>query len=134
MSWIFLASAKGLRENLAMNKTKPKGYVVRSAGEVAAVPCPCGASRRILTGLDTEKASFHIVEIRQDSRKHYHKKLTEIYHVLEGEGHLEADDDIVPLKPGTTVLIRPGTRHRAVGRLKIVNVVVPAFDEADEHF
>jgi len=111
-----------------------KGYVVRTPAEVPPVPCPCGASRRIITGLDTDKASFHIVDIRQDSRKHYHKKLTEIYYVLEGEGRLEADDDVVPLSPGTTVMIKPGTRHRAVGALRIVNVVVPAFDEKDEHF
>lgn len=111
-----------------------KGYVIRTRADVPPVPCPCGASRRIITQLDTDKASFHVVDIRQDSRKHYHKKLTEIYYVLEGEGRLEADDDCVPLKPGTTVMIKPGTRHRAVGKLRIVNVVVPAFDEKDEHF
>jgi mannose-6-phosphate isomerase-like protein (cupin superfamily) len=111
-----------------------KGYVYRKAKSVRPVRCPCGASRRILTRRDTPKASFHVVDIWRDSRKHYHKKLTEIYYVLEGEGHLEADDDIVPLKPGTVVLISPGTRHRAVGKLRIVNVVVPAFDESDEHF
>jgi len=32
------------------------------------------------------------------------------------------------------VLIRPGTRHRAVGRMKILNVVIPPFDKADEWF
>ena len=111
-----------------------QGYQARHLKDVTPVPCPCGASRRIITGLDTDKVSFHVVEIRQDSRKHYHKKLTEIYYVLEGEGRLEADDDVVPLSPGTTVMIKPGTRHRAVGKLRIVNAVVPAFDEKDEHF
>jgi hypothetical protein len=32
------------------------------------------------------------------------------------------------------VLIRPGARHRAVGKLRILNIPVPAFDPADEHF
>ena len=117
-----------------MTTAKSKGYVVRTDAEVAPAPCPCGASRRIITKRDTDKASFHVVDIHRDSRKHYHKRLTEIYYVLEGEGRLEIADDIVPLKPGTTVMIRPGTRHRAVGKLKIVNVVAPAFEEADEHF
>ncbi len=32
----------------------------------------------------------------------------------------------------TALLIRPGCRHRAVGKLKRVNVPVPAFDPDDE--
>ena len=74
------------------------------------------------------------VEISKDSRPHYHKKTTEIYYVLEGEGHLEIEKDKVPLKPGVSVLIPPNNLHRAVGELKILNVPVPAFDPADEWF
>ena len=77
---------------------------------------------------------MHVVEISKDSRPHYHKKTTEIYYVLEGEGHLEIDKDKVPLKPGVSVLIPPHSLHRAVGELKILNVPVPAFDPADEWF
>jgi hypothetical protein len=47
---------------------------------------------------------------------------------------MELDGDIVPLEPLTAVLIKPGCRHRAVGRLRIVNIPVPAFDPADEWF
>jgi hypothetical protein len=54
--------------------------------------------------------------------------------VLEGEGHLELDGERVPVKPLTCVLIMPGCRRRAVGRLWILNVPVPAFDPADEWF
>ena len=61
---------------------------------------------------------MHLVEISKDSRPHYHKKTTEIYYVLEGEGHLEIDKDTVPLKPGVSVLIPPKSLHRAVGELK----------------
>jgi hypothetical protein len=32
------------------------------------------------------------------------------------------------------VLIPPGVRHRAVGRMTILNMVVPPFDPADEWF
>ena len=73
-------------------------------------------------------ASLHEVEIKQDSKVHYHKRMTEIYLVLEGEGHLELDGELVPVRPMTTVYIKPGCRHRAVGRLKIINIPVPAFD------
>ena len=38
------------------------------------------------------------------------------------------------MKPGVAILIPPGVRHRAVGRMTILNVVVPPFDPADEWF
>ena len=60
--------------------------------------------------------------------------MTEIYLVLEGTGHMELDGQVVPVKPFTAIYIKPGCRHRAVGRLKILNIPVPAFDEADEWF
>jgi hypothetical protein len=33
-----------------------------------------------------------------------------------------------------SVMIQPGCRHRLVGRFRIVNVAIPAFDPADEWF
>lgn len=78
-------------------------------------------------------ASMHLVEIKQDSELHYHKEMTELYYVLEGEGHIELDGTTHPLTPGTAILIKPGCRHRAVGNtLKILNVPVPKFNPDDE--
>ena len=77
---------------------------------------------------------MHLVDISVDARSHYHKRMTEIYLILEGSGHLELDGERVPVKPMTAVYIHPGCRHRAVGRLKIINIPVPAFDPADEWF
>jgi mannose-6-phosphate isomerase-like protein (cupin superfamily) len=83
---------------------------------------------------DNPVATLHMVDISSDSEVHYHKRLTEIYLVLEGEGYMELDGDRVPVKPLTAVFIKPGCRHRAVGRLRIVNIPVPAFDPEDEWF
>ena len=41
-------------------------------------------------------ATVHLTEISADSRSHYHKKMTEIYTVLEGEGYLELDGEKIP--------------------------------------
>lgn len=98
------------------------------------VDCPCGVSRRAFAVPGNSTATLHRVDISREARKHYHKKLTEIYYVLRGKGHLELDDDRVELEPGVSVLIRPGTRHRAVGDLEILNVAIPAFDPEDEWF
>jgi mannose-6-phosphate isomerase-like protein (cupin superfamily) len=109
-------------------------YLVAQLDEVAPVACPCGTARRAFALPDNPTATVHVVEISVDARAHYHKRLTEIYVILEGSGHVELDGLRVPARPLTAVLIRPGCRHRAVGRLRILNTVVPAFDPADEWF
>jgi len=116
------------------SETTKTRYRVAHLDEIPAAACPCGEARRAFVAADNPVASIHLVDITADSRPHYHQKLTEIYLVLEGEGHLELDGDIVPLKPLTSVLIKPGCRHRAVGNLRIINIAVPAFDPSDEHF
>ncbi|CAL8976411.1 hypothetical protein RHODGE_RHODGE_01122 [Rhodoplanes serenus] len=109
-------------------------YVVADLAAIPPVPCPCGEARRAFATPDNTVATLHITDITADARTHYHKAMTEIYFVLEGEGVLEVDGDRVPLKPYTSVMIKPGCRHRAVGRLRIVNIPIPAFDPADEWF
>jgi len=110
-------------------------YLAADFSAMEKVPCPCGASRRAFIREDNRVCSVHVVEISADSRTHYHKGFTETYYVLEGEGRLELDGEPLPLRPGMAVMIRPGTRHRAVpGRsaLRILNIVVPPFDPRDE--
>jgi mannose-6-phosphate isomerase-like protein (cupin superfamily) len=109
----------------------PKNYEIAQLDEVPPVGCPCGQARRAFAEAGNA-ASVHLVDISVDARTHYHERMTEIYLVLEGEGHLELDGQLVPVKPMTAVYIRPGCRHRAVGKLKIINIPVPAFDPKDE--
>ena len=113
--------------------SEDKGYIVRRVLEdVQPVPCPCGESMRAITGKDNDLASIHVVTISRDSKLHYHKRLTEFYYVLEGEGELQLNGDVVKLSPHTLVMIKPMTKHVARGNLKILNVVIPPFDEEDE--
>lgn len=111
-----------------------KNYDVAHLNDLEPVQCPCGSTRRAFVTPDNDVASIHLVDISKDSRTHYHKKLTEIYLVLEGEGHMELDGEMIPVKPMSTILIKPGCRHRAVGTMKIVNIPVPVFDPEDEWF
>lgn len=114
--------------------TKSKNFMIEQLDAVPAVPCPCGFSRRGFATPDNPLATIHLVDIQSDARTHYHKKLTEIYLILEGEGFMELDGELYPVKPMTSIFIKPGCRHRAVGKLKIVNIPIPAFDPADEWF
>src|SRR5438874_11639861 len=115
-------------------KLKQQNFWVTQLDAVPPVPCPCGQSRRAFADHDDAVATLHLVDISVDAKTHYHKKLTEIYLILEGEGYLELDGQVVPVKPMTAVYIKPGCRHRAVGKMKIINVPVPAFDPDDEWF
>jgi hypothetical protein len=47
---------------------------------------------------------------------------------------MELDGEMIPVKPLTSIFIKPGCRHRAVGQMKIVNIPIPAFDPTDEWF
>ena len=109
-------------------------YMIARFDDIDAVKCPCGFSRRAFVSPDNPVATMHIVDIERDARVHYHKKLTEVYLILEGEGYMELDGERVPVKPFTAIFIKPGCRHRAVGKMRIVNVSIPAFDPQDEYF
>ncbi len=109
-------------------------YMIAKFDEIEAIKCPCGFSRRAFVSDDNPTATMHIVDIEEDSRTHYHKKLTEVYLILEGEGQMELDGQKIPVRPLTSILIKPGCRHRAIGKMKILNVPIPAFDPKDEYF
>ena len=115
-------------------ESEPAKYSVVHLEDLEAVSCPCGMTRRAFVHDPEQRTSMHLVDIQSDAKVHYHKKLTEIYYILEGEGQMELDGSLVDVRPGCAILIKPGCRHRAVGAMKILNVVIPAFDPDDEWF
>jgi mannose-6-phosphate isomerase-like protein (cupin superfamily) len=120
-----------------MSSTTPLATAtVIDFAHLAPVRCPCGHARRAFAKLPDAPASVHQVDIELDARTHYHRAHTEIYFVLEcgAEAAIELDGELVAVRPGVAVMIPPGVRHRAVGKMRILNVVVPPFDPADEHF
>lgn len=118
---------------MTKQQTQPRFEIVRPE-ELPPVACPCGQTRRAFVDDPDRVASLHVVDISADARTHYHKRLTEIYYILEGAGEMELDGERHPVRPGDAILIKPGCRHRAIGKLRVLNVPVPAFDPADEWF
>ena len=110
--------------------------VVVDYSAIDPVRCPCGWARRAFAEVPGAPASVHRVEVEVDARTHYHRRQTEFYYVLEcaADAAIELNGELVPVGPGHSVMIPPGVRHRAVGRMTILNVVVPPFDPADEWF
>lgn len=119
-----------------MNEVTTSHPAVVELSQLVPVRCPCGWARRAFGDAPGAPLSFHRVEIAEDARAHYHKEHTETYYVLECDpgAAVELDGELVPVHAGVAILIRPGVRHRAVGRMTILNVVVPPFDPVDEWF
>ena len=109
-------------------------YLVEQMEDIGTIRCPCGFTRRAFVNTENDIATLHLLDVDEDARVHYHENLTEIYLILEGEGMLELDGEQVPVKPMTAVMIKPGCRHRAVGKLRVALVAIPAFNPADEWF
>jgi len=109
------------------------GPIVKHLESPAPTSCPCGQAFRIITAADNDQASIHVVEIRDEAKRHYHQHHTEFYYCLEGAGKIELDDKTFEMTPGTAVMIPPGIVHAARGRFRIVNVVIPPLDPADEY-
>ena len=109
-------------------------FSIARPADLPPVPCPCGEARRAFTEDPDGKATLHITDISLDAKTHYHKRLTELYYILEGEGEIELDGERHPIRPGDAILIKPGCRHRAIGKLRALIVATPAFDPADEWF
>jgi mannose-6-phosphate isomerase-like protein (cupin superfamily) len=114
----------------------PPKYEVVDFAELPGVACPCGTARRAFGAADDFPATVHVTEISADAKKHYHRRLTEVYYILEcgSDARMELDDETIALRPGLCILIRPLTRHRALGRMKVLIVASPKFDSADEWF
>jgi mannose-6-phosphate isomerase-like protein (cupin superfamily) len=123
-------------EALNAHEVRTGTPVVVDLAALVPVRCPCGWARRAFADLPDAPASVHRVEIEADARAHYHRGHTEIYYVLQSAAGaaVELDGARVAVGPGSAVLIPPGVRHRTVGRMTILNVVVPLFDPADEWF
>ena len=117
-----------------MHSRSAAGYEIVDFGEIEGVACPCGTARRAFGDVADFPGTVHVTEISADAELHYHKRLTETYYILEcgPDARMQLDDDVISLEAGMCILIRPGVRHRAIGRMKVLIIAVPKFDPADE--
>lgn len=103
---------------------------------IPPVPCPCGQARRAFHGIPEFPGTVHLTEITEDAKRHYHRTLTETYIILkcDADARMELDGEMIPVRPLQSFVIPPGVRHRAVGSMQVLIIVLPDFDPADEWF
>ncbi len=96
----------------------------------------CGWRHRLISREDagTGVAAWaHAVDI-DGARPHYHKRGTELYYVLEGEGAVLLDGERHAVKKGSLVHIPPGVVHAAEGRMRVLVIGIPDIAEEDLFF
>ena len=115
-------------------ETANAAYEITDFNRLNGVACPCGVARRGLMQDPAVPYSLHLTSIQIDAKRHYHRRITETYFILqcEPDAYMELNDEQIPVHPEMAITIRPGTWHRAVGQMKVVIVASPKFDPADE--
>lgn len=113
----------------------PSGpLLVRHEGHTARERSTCGWRDRLISHEDeplSPAAWAHAVDI-DGARLHYHKRSTELYYVLEGEGSVVLDGVEQAVTKGSLVHIPPGVVHGARGRMRVLVVGIP--DIADDDY
>ena len=104
--------------------------------DIAGVPCPCGTARRAFADVAEFPGTVHITEIAENAQRHYHRTLTETYFFLKcaDDAQMELDGEMIAIRERQCIVIPPGVRHRALGRMTVLIIVLPKFDPADEWF
>jgi len=114
--------------------SKDQGYAIVRMEQIEPARSTCGTSRRAFISPDNRAASIHLLELRTAQQPHRHKKTTEIYYILEGEGAVELNGKDVAVRPGTAILIKPKTFHRGKGQMRLLVICIPPYDKSDEFF
>ena len=111
-------------------------YSIVDFATLPGTPCPCGTARRAFGDVEDFPGTIHVTEISSEACLHYHKRLSETYYFLEcgPDAKMQLDEETIDVHPGMCVMIRPGVRHRAIGEMKVLIVVLPKFDPDDEWF
>lgn len=108
--------------------------LVRHEGETPRERSTCGWRDLLISRQDDNVAAWaHAVDI-DGARLHFHRKATELYYVLEGEGSVILDGQEHAVRKGSIVHIPPGVVHGARGRMRVLVVGMPDISDGDLYF
>ncbi len=99
-------------------------FLRRDPAEVERWAETCGQIRPLIEEADGAAAEVHHVEI-DHAKLHYHEKTDEIYYVIDGEGTMVLDGEVIELRKGVVVYVPRGIRHKAIGTLTVLTVCIP---------
>ncbi len=108
--------------------------LVRHENHTPREKSECGWRHRLISQADAKLAPaawVHAVAI-DGAKLHFHKRSTELYYVLEGEGSVILDGVDHSVSQGSLVHIPPGVIHGARGQMRVLVVGIP--DIADDDY
>ena len=115
----FKPGGRGARKLLVTQlypETEREATEVHWSPPAAGERCPVQVTENTESAVFTEQAS-------QD--RHYHRKATEIYLVVEGEMTIEVEGDDYTLAAGDMIVVNPGAMHEVKpGREKFICRVI----------
>ncbi len=114
----------------------PPPVLVRHEADVPTERSTCGFRHRLISREDAGigvAAWAHTVDI-DGARQHYHKRCTELYYVLDGEGTITLDGVTHDMRAGSLVHIPPGIVHGASGRMRVLVIGIPDIADDDLFF
>ena len=85
------------------------------------------------TTLNNLVVSKTILHIGKNTTGHKHPGQEEVYHFISGEGHMELDEEILTVRPGSIVLIPDGVFHKVFNTGLEDLVFVCVFDGKRNH-
>jgi len=88
-------------------------YLIRKVKDADPEQITCGLMRKLTDSEDFKDMDFVHVTIKDSTKRHYHKKLTEVYFVLKGSIDVEIDGKTEHLEKGLMIMIFPNTNHKA---------------------
>lgn len=119
-----------------MTAPQSTATLIRHEGDAPRERSTCGWRHLLISRQDQDAgvvAWAHAVDI-DGAREHFHKRGTELYYVLEGEGTVRLDGVDHAVRKGSIVHIPPGVVHGAEGRMRVLVVGVPDISEEDAFF
>ncbi len=117
-----------------MNNTDSPALLVRHEGQTPRERSTCGWRDLLISRQDEHVSAWvHAVDI-DGAREHYHRRATELYYVLEGEGVVVLDGQEHAVRKGSVVHIPPGVVHGAKGRMRVLVVGIPDIHDDDLYF
>lgn len=117
-----------------MSESGSSTALVRHEEEAPRERSTCGWRHLLISKQDRDVSAWaHAVDI-DGAQEHYHKRATELYYVLEGEGTVTLDGVKHPVRKGSIVHIPPGVVHGATGRVRVLVVGIPDISDGDLFF
>jgi mannose-6-phosphate isomerase-like protein (cupin superfamily) len=115
-----------------------EGFVINESS-VTGTGDMCGIAYDLIGSAEGFSGTMSMASIviapGESSMRHFHRRMEEIYYIVEGSGEMLLGDKVFQIGPGAAifipVLVVHQLRNTGANRLKLISVDCPPFDLRD---